>query len=166
MRKRASSIVFIPFSLCALLLLLTPPAPSAQVECEDHVYAWAREDTIEVLHVGAFYNCCALIVSQLETPEPFIVDFLEAETFPDGPCYCMCCIDVEMWAAGFPPGLYTVRVWNEDRSLLYGETEVEVIAPGGAGPALLLTGQSGCYDATSVPLCEPSTWSALKTLFR
>ncbi|MFH1279467.1 MAG: hypothetical protein ABIK65_13935 [Candidatus Eisenbacteria bacterium] len=154
--------------LVAVLFILAPPPPPAagQEPCEDRIQATSSGDSIVVVHAGAYYNCCVVIEAVLELPEPFLLEFLETETYPIGPCFCMCCIDVTMEGAGFAPGLYTVRVWNEDRSVLFGETEVEVSSGGRDDPGPLTTTQSDCLDVVSVPEPPVLTWGRIKTFFR
>jgi hypothetical protein len=145
----------------------------ALADTEDEIHGWAVEDTIYVVHEQAYYNCCAVIEADMELPEPFVVDFLERETYPVGPCYCMCYIDVTMWGASFQPGLYLARVWNQDRTILFGTTEVEVLGPGAGPPAFWSCLQSDCYGTSSVDeenpepaLSEESTWGRIKGLYR
>ena len=163
-------MICIKFTTFGRLLILAAgivfAAPAlGQVECEDHVYATASRDTITFLHTGAYYNCCVVIETAIEYPEPFTIDLLESETYPQGPCFCMCCIDVTTVAAGFAPGLYAVRFWNADRTVLFGETEVEVVADGGGAPLVLNKEQSDCYSAVSVPgrPAAMPTWKAEKS---
>jgi len=146
--------------------MLSPAPAWSQGECEDLIYAWAMSDTIIVKHTGAYYNCCAVVVIAMETPEPFVVDFLETETLPMGPCDCMCCFDLDMWGFGFEPGHYTIRVWNDSRTVLYGETEVDVykdpLTQVGFGEYI----QSGCLNNSSVR-DEPkeTTWGRIKSMY-
>ncbi|MBU1701058.1 MAG: hypothetical protein KJ970_20390 [Candidatus Eisenbacteria bacterium] len=153
--------------LCSVLVgALAPALVCSQEECEDQIFAWAVGDTILVKHAGAFYNCCAVVVVAMETPEPFAVDFLETETLPMGPCDCMCCFDLDMWGFGFEPGHYTVRVWNDTRTVLYGEAEVDVhgdlLTSAGFGGYV----QSGCLNNSGVGGDKKdTTWGLIKSMY-
>ncbi len=153
----------------ALLLALSLTAALAQEPCEDRVEAYAQDDTVFVAHSGAYYNCCAVVAVVMETSAPWVIDFLETETFPQGPCYCMCCFTVNMQGAGFAPGTYTVQVWNAGRTVLFGQAEVVVAGSGSGQPGPLTVLQSDCQGSSSVddPQETPvaSTWGRLKALF-
>ena len=102
-----------------------------------------------VYHTGAFYNCCAEIEDSL-VQEDSILNILEFETFgPGGPCDCLCCFDLSVPIVGLAPGSYLIRVWNDDRSILYGEVWVTVGGFRKDGLFGDLT-QSGCYDTLGV----------------
>jgi hypothetical protein len=77
------------------------------------------------------------------------IDIVETETFPAGPCYCMCCFDLFVSVGGVPPGVYWVRVYNEDKSVLYGKVRVVVGADPFGQPRISQFWQSDCY--TLVP---------------
>ena len=153
--------------LCTMAsLAFAPSLVVAQWDCEDQVAAWAVNDTIFVEHNGALYNCCGIIVIDMETPEQFLVEFLETETFEGPPCACMCCFNLDMWGFGFGAGHYTIRVWNFDRTELYGETEVDVyedlLTPVGFGGYL----QSDCLENSSTPDDNTgTTWGRIKSVY-
>jgi hypothetical protein len=156
-----------------ILLFACLPIAHADDPCFPEIYGWAVEDTILVAHQGAYYNCCAVVAVSMQLPEPFVVDFLEEETFPVGPCYCECCFDIDMWAGGFSPGTYQVRVWNQDHTVLFGQVEVQVSEPPEGPPTFAGSWQTECLEASEVgeedPIAPPdasSTWGAVKGLFR
>lgn len=62
---------------------------------------------------------------------------------------------------GFAPGHYTVRVWNDSGTTLFGVAEVDVM---GAGIAVRL-GDMTRGDCVAVP-AHGTTWSAVRQLFR
>lgn len=142
----------------AIVFLLAVGAGAQPVCAPDDVQATASGDTISVQHRNAERNCCStltLVVHQ----ENFVVDFLEGEAEPW--CRCLCCFDMRHEAWGFAPGHYTVRVWDETGSTLYGEDEVDVTA-GGSG--VLILGQLQPGDCTV--RAAPQTWSAVRALYR
>jgi hypothetical protein len=108
------------------------------------VFAELRNDTLRVHHTGAFYNCCAVIEFNCEH-EDSIIDLIEREIFPEGPCYCLCCFDLSVDVLGLHPGHYVIRVWDETQTTLYGETELTI--PGRAtSVAVVEVNQSGCVN--------------------
>lgn len=116
-----------------------------QEPCDDSVFAELCGDTLRIHHAGAFYNCCAVIEFSHQQ-ENSTIDLTERETFPEGPCYCLCCFDLSIDLIALPPGEYLVRVWDEYHSVLYGE--VEVVIPGAPVPAMIVqTLQSGCTNS-------------------
>jgi len=137
--------MFISIFLASCLL---PCAVLGSEPCNDTVFAGVAQDTVEVFHKGAFYNCCAVMDFALELTDTTI-DIVETETFPTGPCYCMCCFDLSVTVGGVPPGIYWVRVYNHDRSVLYGRTQVVVGAQPSGQTEILEFWQSDCY--TMVP---------------
>lgn len=149
-----------------------PGSVRAQEDCEDEIIAWSVEDTVFVEHLGAWYNCCVLLAVEMETPEPNVIDFLEAETYPEGPCYCECCLSVGMQGTGFESGTYLVRVWNEDRTELFGETTVEVAGEDTGSGVLDWFGQSPCGGYSNLEDDFPGeidrgeTWGRVKQLFQ
>lgn len=128
----------------SLIVCVSAGAVYSNEPCTDTIYAKVIDDTVMVFHDGAFYNCCAVIAFEFEIGDTFI-DIVETETFPKGPCYCMCCFDLSLSISNVPPGFYWICVWNEDESVLYGKVRVVV---GGAepGPAEICSlWQSDCY---------------------
>lgn len=118
---------------------IVPPG-RAWEPCEDSVFAEVLDNTVIVYHTGAFYNCCAIIEYTLEQ-EDIVINLVEKETFPEGPCYCLCCFDLSVSIEGLSPGVYLIRVWNEDKTELYGEVEVII---SGERATLGEVIQSGC----------------------
>lgn len=116
--------------------------------CTDSIYANAVQDTVNVFHDGAFYNCCGVIEFDFEIGDTTI-DVVETETFPKGPCYCDCCFDLRVSIGGVPAGVYWVQVWNADKSVLYGKVRVVVGAAPSGLPEISEFWQSDCY--TVVP---------------
>ena len=116
----------------------------AEDTCEDSVFAVVRGDTVVVHHTGAFYNCCAVVEYTFQIDES-LIDIMEEETLPMGPCDCMCCFDLSVDLTGLNSGTYLIRVWNFDRSVLYGQVWVTV---GGLGSDSVIARvfQSDCYS--------------------
>ncbi len=107
--------------LIALTLLV--PVVRAQ-DCEpDEIIATSMADTIFVDHLRAERNCCTDLTIEVEA-DGFVVDFFEGNA--GDWCLCLCCFNLNYSAHGFAAGHYVVRVWNEDGSELFGETEVDV----------------------------------------
>jgi len=148
---------FIFFSVIGFLFIALSQG-WAQEPCVDSVFAEVIQDTVIIYHTGAFYNCCAVIKDSL-AQEDSIINIIEGETFPDGPCYCMCCFDLSLTIGGLQPGDYLFKVWSEDQSILYGEVWITI---GGSELASLgEVEQSGCYSKSSTsgqkPKDEPCT---------
>ena len=137
-------------TLCSLslALCLLPSLALGTEPCIDTVFAEVIHDTVEVYHEGAFYNCCAVMDFSLQMGDT-TVDIVETETFPTGPCHCMCCFDLHLSIGGLLPGAYWVSVWNEDKSVLYGKIRVVVGAHSSGQPEISEFWQSDCY--TQVP---------------
>lgn len=131
-----------------LMLCVSAGAVYSSEPCTDTIYAKVFDDTVKVFHDGAFYNCCAVIAFEFEIGDTSI-DIMETETFPQGPCYCMCCFDLSLSISSVPPGAYWVFVWNEDKSVLYGKTRVAVGGCGSGPVRICNVWQSDCY--TLVP---------------
>lgn len=94
----------------------------------DSIVAAFQEDTLFVSHFNALYNCCFAIDVRFHQ-DGHILNFVEEPT--GDPCYCMCYFDIVAAIGDMTPGTYLIRVWNEDQSLLFGETDI-VIAPDAA----------------------------------
>jgi len=126
-----------------VLALLFASALHAQEPCEDTVYAYVHADTVYLHHDGAYYNCCALIVFQMEINDS-VIDIREWETFPQGPCYCYCCFNLMVPIIGLQSGTYLIRVWDSTGTTLYGETWVTVNSR--LSPSLGEPYQSPCFS--------------------
>lgn len=111
--------------LMVLVILLLSFPLFGQEPCTDTVFAKVIGDTVFVHHYGAYYNCCAVIEFEGDIHGD-TVDIFEYETFPVGPCYCMCCFNLVLPILGLAPGKYLIRVFNEDGSVLFGMTWVTV----------------------------------------
>ncbi|UCE17326.1 MAG: hypothetical protein JSV84_10520 [Gemmatimonadota bacterium] len=123
---------------------------------DDSIVAVYENDTLSVFHFDAFYNCCFHIDVAFEHNGP-ILNFIE---HPSGePCRCMCYFNIASTVVGLAPGAYTVRVWNEDLSTLFGEVDItiqpELAAktilenddPSPSGPRWrYVSGQIGCKE--------------------
>jgi hypothetical protein len=136
---RATLLVLLPVLCFASLSHSTEP-------CTDSVFADVVEDTVDVFHNGAFYNCCAVIDFDFEIGDTTI-DIVETEIFPQGPCYCMCCFDLRVSISGVPAGVYWIQVWNEDKTVLYGRVRV-IVGAVPSGPA----GVSGFWQSDCLTL--------------
>ena len=160
MKKRA----FV-FALVALASL----AADAEAQwpwCNEEMVLSTPPGGIEILHNDVEYNCCAWIDIQVEQ-QPFIVEFYEWERFADGPCFCLCCFDVEMEVAGLIPGEYTVRLWK----VFYGTLpqlagEWVVTVEGSSEPSVRTVyrpcGETSVQDEPAAP----GSWGAIKALYR
>lgn len=129
--------------LAALVFCALAASAYSSEPCTDTIYASVFEDTVHIFHDGSFYNCCAVIAFDFEIGDTTI-DIVETETFPQGPCHCMCCFDLSVSIGGVPPGIYWVCVWNEDKSVLYGKVKVVVGAVPSGPPKISRVWQSDC----------------------
>ena len=93
-------------------------------DCEDVEFIVEGHD-LTYYHYSVIYNCCATMVVQLNLEEA-LVQFIEVETFLEGPCYCICPFDLTATIFNLPTGEYTVEVWNEDFTILYCRAEIEI----------------------------------------
>lgn len=108
------------------------PKTTAIESVHDSIGALFRDETLFVAHYEAFYNRCHRIGVELEQSGT-VLNFIE---HPTGElCRCMCTFNIVSTVTGLTPGAYVVRVWNDDRSILFGEVEVTV-SPGVARRAL------------------------------
>ena len=93
---------------------------------QDSVSAAFQNDTLLVSHFNSYYNCCQKIAMELEQ-EDYLLRFIE---HPEGDlCHCMCYFNLSAEVTGLDPGIYVIQVWNEDRTVLFGQTEVTVPLP-------------------------------------
>jgi hypothetical protein len=143
----------------ALLLPATPCTASyfCPLEC---VVIEPTEGGMDVRHVQAEYNCCCWVDFNV-VREGHAIDIYEMECFEVGPCYCMCCFELEVSIGGLEPGPYTVTVWKD--GVFFGTWEVVVE---GTSPERLETSYVPCVE-TSTP--EPpafGTWGTIKALYR
>jgi hypothetical protein len=155
--------------IVALLLigLVIVPASNAQVDCEpDAIYAYSIADTIFVQHFNALRNCCTSLTLDVLVGE-WVVDFYEGEA--GDWCTCICCFSLAYDAHGFAAGHYTVRVWNETGSVLYGETEVDVEGSG-VIPTVGNLDRGDCLTPAEVedepPDEVPMTWGRIRSSYR
>lgn len=151
-------------SLYALLFLLASGFPAAPLTAQDlcpadELFLEVSADTVFVEHWNAERNCCFELAVQF-TAEANTIDFYEGAT--GDPCRCDCCFNLRYSACGFSAGTYTVRVWNEDGTELYGSVEVEV---GGAAdaPDLVAADLGQCVGPTPSSL---ATWGLVKEIYR
>ena len=101
------------------------PKRNSVAALNDSIVAVMQDDILLVTHYHAFYNCCFEIDVDFYQ-DGSILNFIE---LPGGdPCRCMCYFDITSGVVGLTPGAYVIRVWNEDQSVLFGETSI-VIPP-------------------------------------
>jgi hypothetical protein len=114
------------------------PSPSFQGPClengvhnETTAASWletvrfvAGHDTLYVHHDSAWYNCCSKIKFDVEILDS-VIDFVEVDTSTT-PCLCVCHFDLESYFPGLARGIYTARLWMQNRDSLLGEAEVFV----------------------------------------
>jgi hypothetical protein len=150
--------------LALLAVLFVTTAYGSQDECvPEEVVATSSADTIFVQHLNAYANCCLELEIAVGVTE-FIVDFYETDVGED--CDCMCCFNLRYDASGFAAGHYTVRVWNENGSILHGETEVDVEGSG-EFPLVGRILSGDCLDPAAVEPPETSiTWGEVRAIYR
>ena len=153
------------FSIVLMFALGVPfllPAPVARADgfCgPDTILVRASADTIYVRHENALKNCCLELHVRLDLQDA-VVDFYEEDV--GDPCHCICCFDLNYLADGFAAGHYTVRIWNEDGSILFGQAEVEVVGDGSA-PHLISAAAGECQDPQPI---QRTSWGVIRTIFR
>lgn len=104
---------------------LAYPKAATIESLQDSIGALLRDDTLFVTHFDAYYNCCFRITVELDQSG----DTLNLFEAPTGdPCRCMCFFDIVSTVTGLTPGYYVIRVWNEDQTVLFGETMAAVFA--------------------------------------
>lgn len=145
--------------LCALSVFFARPLAAQGLCPEDEVVVGASADTVSVQHQNAERNCCYELVVEF-TSDATTIDFFEGAT--GDPCRCDCCFDLSYSACGFPAGTYTVRVWNEDGSELYGSAEIEVAGDASA-PEMVMLDLGPCVGPTA---SSTATWSLMKKIYR
>jgi hypothetical protein len=138
----------------------------AQFDCgPDSIVAESSADTIFVQHLQAERNCCTDLTLRFEVSD-HIVDFYEGDA--GDWCYCTCCFKLAYDVDGFQANRYLIRVWNEDGSEFYGQTEVEV--PGGGGlPELVRLERGDCLtpaESPDEPPGVPVTWGVVRARYR
>ena len=82
-------------------------------------------NTIRVTHKNALYNCCLDDVEVELVTRGTVLELIETEILTY-PCYCRCGYDVDSEIAPVGSGVYILRVWNADRTEMFGEAEVVV----------------------------------------
>jgi len=98
------------------------------------VSAVFQNDTLNVSHYNAYYNCCQKITMELEQQDS-LLRFVE---HPGGDlCHCMCYFDLGADVTGLDPGAYIIQIWDEDGSVLFGQVEVIVTVPALAKDGLI-----------------------------
>jgi hypothetical protein len=148
----------------AALLALAANGSAEWPPCDEEIVLTTPPGTIEIVHNNVEYNCCAWIDIQI-AQQPFTIDFYEWELFTIGPCFCLCCFDLEMAVGGLVPGDYTVRLWKvyyEVPPQLAGEWVVTVE---GFSEPFVRTTYLPCGE-TGTPEDETATWGVIKALYR
>jgi hypothetical protein len=84
----------------------------------------AGHDTLFVYHDSAYYNCCSMIMFDVDLQD-LVVDFIEVDTAADL-CDCRCYFNLGSCLSGLSQGTYTARLWTEKRDSLLGEAAVLV----------------------------------------
>jgi len=144
--------------LIVLIAGALPGAVRGQPICgPDRITARSVADTIFVQHAQATRNCCTDLQLQVHTVA-FVANFYEAETGTS--CHCTCCFVLRYEAHGFAAGRYLVRVWDEQGTVLYGETEVDV---SGVGTAPTV-GWADRGDCQGEPI-RSATWAMIRGLY-
>lgn len=145
----------------ALTLILYPVGARAEGWCgADTIRVTSLADSIFVTHLHAFkQGCLQLAVTAIAGAQ--VVSFYERDD-SGRPCLPLCCFDHVYGAAGLSTGRYTVRVYDETGSILYGEQDVDVAGPGGLfGPFLITQGDPMCVE----PATE-TTWGSMRLIYR
>jgi len=154
----------IAFPMVLLIVALATP-DLARSDCgPQEITATASADTICVEHLHAYENCCLDLRVEIEA-EAFVVDFYESDV--GEACDCLCCFLLRYDAYGFAAGHYQIRVWNEDGSVLYGETEVDVEGNGDT-PVLDVVLRGDCEEPGAVKeeTEVPITWGKVRAEYR
>ena len=97
------------FATAAIVLLASLPLHAQ--ECADEVLFETPDGSIVMRHVEALFNCCAGLTVEV-TQEDHEIGIFEREYYEIGPCYCLCCFEVEASVSGLAPGDYSVSVWK------------------------------------------------------
>ena len=81
--------------------------------------------SVYILHEDGFYNCCAEMAVDV-TLDNTLITAEEYETFPEGPCYCMCYFDILTVIEYLESGTYTLEYWNENFEELLCSAEIVI----------------------------------------
>ena len=150
----------------AALLALASDGRAQWPPCDEEIILSTPPGTIEIVHNNVEYNCCAWIDIEV-VQQPFTLEFYESERFTIGPCFCLCCFDLEMAVGGLSPGDYTVRLWKvyfEMPPALAGEWVVTVQ---GVSDPFVRTIHWPCGEtAVSDGEAAAPSWGAIKALYR
>ena len=93
----------------AALLALAADGLTRWPPCDEQIVLTAPPGAIEILHNNVEYNCCSWTDIEI-VQQAFTVEFYEWERFALGPCFCLCCLDLETAAGGFVSSEYMVRL--------------------------------------------------------
>ena len=85
----------------------------------DSIIITVSGQSITVLHVDAFYNCCFEITTEV-VQAGFDINVYEYTS--GDPCYCMCYWDVTTTIYDLAPGTYTISVYDADGDYVGGGT--------------------------------------------
>ncbi len=115
----------IQFSVTGCEQRTTPTAAAARLD-GGSVRIGVEGDDLVMFHEDAVYNCCAVIVVELEDRRP-LLKLVERETYPTGgPCRCVCTWDISARVSDLPPGTYQVEVWDGMRPELLARAEIVI----------------------------------------
>ena len=152
--------------LAVMVLLAFAAATPAQM-CDEEVVLSTGEGSIDILHTQAEYNCCSWTEIEVER-EGFTIDVIEREQFDDGPCFCLCCFEVEVHMGGLDPGEYTVTVWKGyyvgDETWVYESAGTWIVEVDGVSDPFVWTGYLPCADTGAID--ELLSWGTIKALYR
>ena len=157
----------------ALLVATAFASPAwGQETCTDSVYAAVDGNRIRVVHTGALYNCCPTRFDYDVSVQDNAFLVVESEIL-ENPCYCICCIDLEMEIEDAPPGEYTLLfVWYDYDTQMWRDWMLEIDVPdvgqGTADPVVASAYFSDCYGSMSgvTPESPGISWSAIKETYR
>lgn len=145
----------------------------AQEMCTDSVYVAVEGSRVTVFHAGALYNCCTTQFDYDVSLDGDRLIVVENEVLDD-PCYCICCMDLEVVIEDVPPGEYILEFhwydYESDRWRVWTlPVAVQVFGRAPGDPYVSSSSRSECYDETS-PVRERDeaacTWTLIKALYR
>jgi len=154
-------------AVLAVAILCAFASPTSAQWCEEEVFLTVGDGSIEIYHSQAEYNCCGWTDIEV-VRDGFTIEVFEWEQFEYGPCYCLCCFDIQVFIGGLDPGDYTLTVWktynNFDGTWTYESAGTWIVPVDGVSEPVVLTNYIPCADTGA--LDEPLSWGTIKALYR
>jgi hypothetical protein len=81
---------------------------------------------VTITHNDVVYNCAAVVEFESYCPAQNQIALIEHETLPNGAANCICKFNLETKIEDLKPGTYTLKVYRDSTTYLFGEFEFTI----------------------------------------